>query len=58
MFSWGEENLEILHKVDCLPDHIDYQPVHNQKYVFSHLPELEMCQILVVIGWDTVWLCC
>ena len=47
--------LEILLKVDCLPEHIDYQPVCGQKHLFSCLTELEMYQILVGIRWDSVW---
>ena len=57
-FLGVKEFLETLPVVDCLPEHIDYQPVHGQKYLFSHLTELEMYQILVGIRWDTVWLCC
>ena len=52
-----KEVLEILHEVDCLPEHIEYQPVCGQNYLYSHLPELEMYPIIVGIEWDTVWLC-
>ena len=57
-FLGVKEVLEILLEVDCLPECIDYEPVHGQKYLFGHLTELEMYQILVGIRWDTVWLCC
>ena len=57
-FLGVKEVLEILLKVDCLPEHRDYQPVHGQKYLFGCLAELEMYQILVGIRQDTVWLCC
>ena len=57
-FSWDEGVLEILLEVDCLPEHIDYQPVCSQKYLCRHLTELEMYLILTGIEWDTVWLYC
>ena len=57
-FLGVKEVLEIVLKVDCLPEHIDYQPVHGQKYLYGCLTELEMYQILVGIRQDTVWLCC
>ena len=57
-FLGVKEVLEILLKVYCLLEHRDYQPVCGEKYLFSSLAELEMYQILVGIGWDTVWLCC
>ena len=49
-----KEVLEILLKVDCLPEHRYYHPVHGQKYLFSCLTELEMYQIIVGIRWNTV----
>ena len=49
-FVGVKQVLEILLKVDCLPEHIDYQPGHSQEYLCSHLTELEMYQILVGIG--------
>ena len=55
-FLGMKEVLQILLEVDCIPEFIDYQPVHGQKYLFGHLTELEMYQILVGIRWDTVWL--
>ena len=58
MFSRGEGILEILLKVDYLPEFIDYQPVHGQKYLCGCSTELEMYQIFVGINQDTVWLCC
>ena len=48
----------ILLQVDYIPEHIDYQPVDGKKYLFGHLTELQMYQILVGIRWDTVWLYC
>ena len=57
-FLGVKEVLEILLKVDSLPECIDYQPLYGQKYLFSHLTELKMYQMLVGIEWDTVWLCC
>ena len=42
--------LEILLEVDCLPECIDYQPVHDQKYLYGCLTELEMYQILEVLN--------
>ena len=32
--------------------------VHDQKYLYGQLTELEMYLILEEIEWDTVWLCC
>ena len=54
LFLGVKEVLEILLDVDCLPECIDYQPAHRQKYVFGHLTELEIYQILVGIRQDTV----
>ena len=51
-------SVEIPLKVDVLPGHIDYQPVHSQKYLCSRIIELEMYLILVDIKWDTVWVFC
>ena len=53
-FLGVKDVLEILLEFDCLPEHIDCQPVDGQKKLFSRLTELEMYQILVGIGWDTV----
>ena len=52
-FLGVKEGLEILFEVDCLPECIDFEPVHGQKYLFSHLTELKIYQILVGIRWDT-----
>ena len=52
-FLGVKEVLEILLKVDCLPERTDYQPVHSQNYLFGCLTELEMYQILVGIRQDT-----
>ena len=41
-----KEVLEILLEVDCVLEHIDYQPIHGQKCLFGHLTELKMYQIL------------
>ena len=48
-FLGVKEVLEILLKVDFLPECFDYQPVHSRKYLCGCLTELEMYQIHVCI---------
>ena len=56
-FLGVKEGLDILLEVDFLREHINYQPVCSQKYLYGHLTEFEMYQIFVGIKWGTAWLC-